>query len=110
MDERIKGIVTTFTLFLLACMLVFGYTKVSAQSVKRQGNTFIEQKNDTTKTKKKCQVYETDYLYVEPDGKAYNIFLSSSRKAFIEKTSKKSGRKYRKYLPEVTKMIQNENK
>lgn len=108
-DYRIRGILTACILSICIWGLFFGcISRMSAQNVKRQGNTFIEQKNDTTK--KKCQVYETDYLYVEPDGKAYNIFLSSSRKAFIEKTSKKSGRKYRKYLPEVTKMIQNENK
>ena len=79
--------------------------KAHAQNVKRQGNTFIEQV-DTTQTKTlKGKVYETDYLYVERDGKAYNIFLSSNGNAFINKISKQSGRKYRKYLPEVTKMI-----
>ena len=106
-DYRVRGILTAFALSICIWGLFFGcVSKLSAQNVKRQGNTFIEQV-DTTQTKTlKGKVYETDYLYVERNGKAYNIFLSSNGKAFINKVSERSGRKYRKYLPEVTKMIQ----
>lgn len=47
---------------------------------------------------------------LDKEGHAYNVYLSSNGNAFINKVSKKSGRKYRKYLPEVTKMIQNQGK
>ena len=105
MDNRVRGILTALIIFSCICGIFFGCMKAHAQNVKRQGNTFIEQV-DTTQTKTlKGKVYETDYLYVERDGKAYNIFLSSNGNAFINKISKQSGRKYRKYLPEVTKMI-----
>lgn len=106
-DYRIRGILTAFILSICIWGLFFGcVSAMSAQNVKRQGNTFIEQ-NDTTQTKTlKGKVYETNYLYVDHNGKAYNIFLSSNGKAFINKVSERSGRKYRKYLPEVTKMIQ----
>jgi len=105
MDNRVRGIMTAIAIFLCICGIFFGCVKTHAQNVKRQGNTFVEQ-IDTTQTKTlKGKVYETDYLYVDRNGKAYNIFLSSNGNAFINKVSEKSGRKYRKYLPEVTKMI-----
>lgn len=108
-NDNVKNFCLGIGIFILMyllffCSAVFGQTKI-----KRQGNTFIEQA-DTTKTKMKGQVYETDMLYVEKDGTAYPIFLSSNGNAFINKVSKKSGRKYRKYLPKVTKEIQNERK
>ena len=111
MDYRARGILTAFALSICIWGLFFGcVSRLSAQSVKRQGNTFIEQA-DTAQTKTlKGKVYETDYIYVDKEGHAYNVFLSSNGNAFINKISKKSGRKYRKYLPEVTKMIQNQGK
>ena len=90
---------------LMVCLAIICSTPSSAQNVKRQGNTFIEQA-DTTQTKTlKGKVYETDYIYIDRQGHAYTIFLSSNGNAFINKVSEKSGRKYRKYLPQVTKMI-----
>lgn len=106
MDYRLKGIITALILFSVVLMLVFAASTARAQSIVRQGNTFIEQ-IDTTKTKKKCQVYESDYLYCDKDGQVYTVYLSSNGNAFIVKVSKKSGKKYRKYLPEVTKMLIN---
>ena len=109
-DYRIKNIGIAIVLFAIIYLLFFTCAIVSAQNVKRQGNTFIE-RIDTTRTKTlKGQVYETDYLYVDRDGKTYNVFLSANGNAFIIKVSKKSGRKYRKYIPEVTKQIQNQAK
>lgn len=111
MDYRARGILTAFVLSICIWGLFFGcVSKLSAQNVKRQGNTFIEQA-DTAQTKTlKGKVYETDYLYVDRNGKAYNIYLSSNGNAFINKVSEKSGRKYRKYLPQVTKMLQKDEK
>ena len=106
LDYRIKNIGIAFVLFIIIYLLFFVCAIVSAQNVKRQGNTFIEQV-DTTQTKKlKGQVYETDYVYVDKEGHAYTVYLSSNGNAFINKISKKSGRKYRKYLPKVTNQLQ----
>jgi len=107
--ECLENIAYALLIFAGIVLLALLCQPAKAQNVKRQGNTFIEQP-DSTKTKIKGRVYETDMLYVEKDGTAYPIFLSSNGNAFINKVSKKSGRKYRKYLPKVTKEIQNERK
>lgn len=110
LDWRIKNILVALTLFTVIYIMFFACITASAQNVKRQGNTFIEQ-TDTTQTKTlKGQVYETDMLYRDKNGQVYNIYLSSNGNAFINKVSKKSGRKYRKYLPEVTKQLHERNK
>ena len=86
-------------LFIIALMaLTMG---VSAQNVTRQGNTFIEQK-DTTFVNRGTK---TQYTYKAKDGKDYPIYLSKKGKAFIVRTSKKSGKQYPQYLPEVTKQL-----
>lgn len=95
---------------LMVCLAIICSTPSSAQNVKRQGNTFIEQVDSAQTKTLKGKVYETDYIYIDRQGHAYTIYLSSNGNAFINKVSEKSGRKYRKYLPQVTKMIQNQSK
>ena len=102
--ERIGFIVVTVILIAVFALLIANSAK--AQNVRRQGNTFVELCDST----KKSTVYETDYVYVDKDGKAYPIYLSKTGSAFIMKVSKKSGKKYRKYLPDVTNMIRNNSK
>jgi hypothetical protein len=86
-------------LFMVVLALMVGTTY--AQSVKRQGNVFIEQKdtafvNNGIKTK---------YTYKAKDGKEYPIFLSKNGKAYIVRVSKKSGKQYKQYLPKVTEQL-----
>lgn len=95
------------TIFLVCLFLWMFCATAQAQEVVRQGNTFVAQR-DTTKKNVKESAIETDYLYVDTDGKCYTVYLSKNGKAFIKKTSKKSGRTYRKYLPKISKIIQDE--
>ena len=74
-----------------------------AQKIERRGNTFVEQ-CDSSKTKK-SEAKKINMAYIDKDGKSYDIYLSSNNKAFIKKVSKKTGKEYRKYLPEVTKQL-----
>ena len=71
---------------------------MSAQNVQRQGNVFVEQ-SDTIKEVK------TEYTYKAKDGKTYPIFLSKNGKYYIKRVSKKSGKMYKTYLPEVTEQL-----
>lgn len=85
---------------MVALIFMVGAT-FAQKSVKREGNVFIEQKdtafvNNGTKTK---------YTYKAKDGKEYPIYLSKNGKAYIVRVSKKSGKQYKQYLPEVTKQI-----
>lgn len=74
-----------------------------SQNVKRIGNTFVEQ-CDSSKTKR-SEAKKINMTYIDKDGKSYDIYLSSNNRAFIKKVSKKTGKEYRKYLPEVTKHL-----
>lgn len=105
-DERIKNILIALVIFIMCYITLFlaaTCQSVRAQNVVKKGKTFVEVKSDTTK---KESAKETDYLFVDKsDGKVYNVFVSKNGKAFIKKTSKKSERKYRRYLPEITKLL-----
>lgn len=104
-DERIVNILVAIIIFALVYFMFFICATAQAQSVQRQGNTFIAV--DTTTTVK---YHETDLLYVDKDKKVYNIYMSQNGSAFIFKISKKTGKKYRKYLPEVTKQLREDVK
>ena len=78
-----------------ACM------NVCAQNVVKQGKTFVEQQPDSIKSNAK----KTEYTYQDKRGNVYPIYLSSRGNAFILMTSKKTGKEYRKYLPEITKQM-----
>lgn len=69
-----------------------------AQNVIRKGTVFEQTSNKTEATK-------TQYTYKDKDGNIYPIYLSSKGKAFIIKKSKKTGKEYRQYLPEITKQL-----
>lgn len=90
--------------FIAAIMLlVLGMNNSStyAQSVQRQGNTFTQVSNKKSTGKETL----TEYTYKDSKGVEYPVYLSSTGKAFIKKVSKKTGKEYRQYLPEVGKQI-----
>lgn len=99
--DHLKNIGKAVLLFLVVWLTAFC---CRAQNVARKGNTFVEQ-IDSTKIVQKAQ--ETDMLYIDKDKNVYNIYLTSTGKAFIVKISKKTGKKYRKYLPKVTEELAN---
>ena len=88
-------------LFLSIVLAMMAGT-IFPQEVKREGTTFVEvastKVNLTNATK-------TKYTYKAKDGKEYPIYLSKNGKAFIVRVSKKSGKEYRQYLPEVTEHL-----
>lgn len=73
------------------------------QNVQQQGNTFVAVKSQ--KTKQQGQETKTVYTYQDSKGKVYSIYLSASGKAFIKKTSQKTGKEYKQYLPEIGRKI-----
>lgn len=88
-------------ILLVALIAAFTATMAQAQNVVRNGNTFTQQ------SKPKTEAKVTQYMYIDRDGVKYPIYLSSKGKAFIIKTSKKTGKQYRQYLPEITRQIAN---
>ena len=80
-------------------------TPVFAQSeVKREGTTFVEVQSNKVSLEN-CT--KTQYTYKTKDGKEYPIYLSKNGKAFIVRVSKKTGKEYKQYLPQITELITN---
>ena len=48
---------------------------------------------------------KTEYIYTDNKGNSYPVWLSAKGKAFIIKVSKKTGKEYRQYVPEIGKQI-----
>lgn len=95
--------------FLYCCIIAitlafFAALGAHGQSVIRNGKTFIEQV-DSTKRRAVKEPTKTEYTYVDKNGTSYPIYLSSNGKAFIVRTSKRTGKAYRQYLPEITKQL-----
>ena len=88
-------------LFITAMMLLSLSMVSQAQSVQRQGNNFTQvstQKSSGKETK-------TQFTYTDSKGNVYPVYLSSTGKAFIKKISKKTGKEYKQYVPEIGKQI-----
>lgn len=83
------------------------FQECRAQTVVRKGNTFYQQSN-SSKIEKDSAVF-SGYHYFDTKGIRYPIYISSKGKCFIWRTSSKTGRQYKQYLPEVTKHINKEN-
>lgn len=90
-----------FGLFVLILGFIALSMGMKAQNVIREGKTFTVVQSDSTKSGKYTK---TEYTYQDKTG-TYSIYLSSRGSAFIFKTSKRTGKEYRKYLPEVTKQL-----
>lgn len=90
-------------LFVLVLFFSMCFIKhVRAQNVVRKGNTFVEQRDSSSK---RNGATKTVYTYTDSKGQVDTIYLSSTGSAFVWKTSKKTGKKYRKYLPKVTEAL-----
>ena len=87
-------------LFLIVCLALLG-SVVYAQEVVRNGNTFTQ----VSKKKQKEAFKTTPYTYVASDGKKYPVYISGNGKYFIIRTSAKSGKEYRQYLPKLNKIL-----
>ena len=88
-------------LIICISMMVAFSLVTNAQSVNRQGNNFTQVTNKKSASKET----KTQYTYKDSKGVVYPIYLSSTGKAFIKKISKKTGKEYKQYLPEIGKQI-----
>jgi hypothetical protein len=90
--------------FILAAIMLFSLNVgVQAQSVERKGNNFTQVTNKGGKSGGKET--KTQYTYTDSKGNVYPVYLSSTGKAFIKKVSKKTGKEYKQYMPEIEKQI-----
>ena len=88
-------------LIIAAIMLLSMNVGICAQSVQRQGNNFTQ----VTNKKSAGKETKTQYTYTDNKGVKYPVWLSSTGKAFIKRVSKKTGKEYKQYVPEIGKQI-----
>lgn len=90
-----KILILTFIVLLLGLCV----SNTFAQNVVLKGKTFIQDspKQDSVKT---------DYEYQDRDGVKHTIYLSPKGKAYYWATSKKTGKRYKRYMPGITKMFE----
>lgn len=87
-------------LLVMVALICMVGAPIQAQSVKREGKVFVQQD-----TKRTSSATKTDYTFKANDGKVYPIYVSKNGKAYIIRVSKKSGKEYKQYLPEVTEQL-----
>ena len=83
-------------------MLSLGVNNSITQEVQRNGNHFTQVAKKGSRGGKETK---TQYTYSDSKGNTYPVYLSGTGKAFIKKVSKKTGKEYKQYLPEVGKQI-----
>ena len=89
---------------IIAAIMLFSLNvDVQAQSVVKSGNTFTQVNNKGGKSGGKET--KTQYTFKDSKGNVYPVYLSASGKAFIKKISKKTGKEYKQYVPEIGKQI-----
>ena len=91
---------------ILVLFVLLGGMPAQSQTVVRNGNTFTQ----VSKAKQKEAFKTTPYTYVAADGNKYPIYLSGHGKYFIIRKSKKTGKEYRQYLPNVNKELEKSSK
>ena len=84
----------TLLLVLLACTL---QGQAQSNNVTREGNTF---RTTTTATTAKTTDTKTKYTWQSAKGEEYPIYLSKNGHAYVIRTSRNTGKTYRKYLGE----------
>ena len=89
---------------IIAAVVLFSLALgIQAQSVERKGDTFTQVSNKGGKSGGKET--KTQYTFKDSKGNIYPVYLSASGKAFIKKVSKKTGKEYKQYVPEIGKQI-----
>lgn len=78
--------------FILCILLALFCINIHAE-VKREGDTFkVEQSTKASDT-------QTKYTWEDKEGNKYPIYITKKGTCYVIRTSKKTGREYKYYLP-----------
>ena len=88
---------------LILCILLALFCITANAEVKREGDTFkVEQSAKASDT-------QTKYTWEDKQGNKYPIFITKKGACYVIRTSKKTGKEYKYYLPkEVQETIKKE--
>lgn len=78
---------------LILCILLALFCIPSYAEVKREGDTFkVEQTSKASDT-------QTKYTWEDKEGNKYPIYITKRGACYVLRTSKKTGKEYKYYLP-----------
>lgn len=78
----------------ILCILLALFCSIINAEVKREGDTFkVEQSSRTSQDEK------TKYTWEDKEGNKYPIYITKRGACYILRTSKKTGKQYKYYLP-----------
>lgn len=80
-------------LSLILALFPFSFQPISAQII-QEGNTFKSEK-----TVSKAEDEKTQYIWEDSKGNKYPIYKTKKGACYVIKTSKKTGKEYKQYLP-----------
>lgn len=86
----------TFIVSVIASSNLFAQNATissTGEEYSRNGNTF----SSNTKSKQSPEI--TPYTWKDSKGNEYPIYISASGSCYVVKTSKKTGKEYKSYLP-----------
>lgn len=101
--DIIEGVLWALGTILFVLSIMWAQSSC-AQNITRKGNVFVQNSSNSNKIKKDTATL-TGYFYQTSDGTKYPIYMSSTGKCFIIRTSAKTGKQYKQYLPEITKQL-----
>ena len=89
-------ILLTLVISVIASSNLFAQnaTILSTGEVQRSGNTFIASSKSS-----KNNAQQTQYTWKDSKGNEYPIYISTFGSCYVIKTSKKTGKEYKNYLP-----------
>lgn len=88
---------------ILLCFLAAHWLETRAQNVVLRGDTFV-----CIDSVKSLHPTMTKYFYLK-DGNKYPIYATANGKCFVIKTSKKTGKEYKQYLPQISEKLYGKN-
>lgn len=89
---------------LIFCLIIAAISLTSTAEVKRNGDTFKVEQTSTA-----SQGEKTKYTWEDKEGNKYPIYITKKGACYILRTSKKTGKEYKYYLPkEIQAQIKQE--
>lgn len=84
---------------LILCILLALFCITANAEVKREGDTFkVEQSSRTSQGEK------TKYTWEDKYGNKYPIYITKRGACYVLRTSKKTGKEYKQYLPKEVQL------
>ena len=88
----------------ILCLILAAFSLTSTAEVKRNGDTFKVEQTSTA-----SQGEKTKYTWEDRESNKYPIYITKKGACYVIRTSKKTGKEYKYYLPkDIQEIIKKE--